>query len=314
MKKLLIVCLVILSQYGYSRPDKMSPSEYIERFKGAAIEEMERTGIPASITLAQGMLESGNGNSRLARKANNHFGIKCHSGWNGPSIRKDDDAKNECFRKYKSPWKSYRDHSDFLVNRSRYAFLFDLKSNDYKGWAKGLKKAGYATNPKYPKLLINLIERNKLYVYDSKKGRGKLAKEVKGKQKEKSENYITEKENVVTIASRIKVSSNYVKYIVIKKGDTYYSLEKELGVRTSRMMKYNEKNHSTLELGERIYLQPKKKSTSKKYYKVKKGDNLYLIAQQFAVTTKSIMKRNRMRNSVVRVGQKIKLKGRKIKK
>jgi len=139
---------------------------YISKYSNAAVAEMERYGIPASITLAQGILESGNGESRLATEGNNHFGIKCHSNWNGETIIEDDDEKGECFRKYDKVADSYRDHSLFLTERGRYSFLFEFKKSDYKKWAKGLKKAGYATNPKYPTLLIDLIERYKLYTYD----------------------------------------------------------------------------------------------------------------------------------------------------
>ena len=141
-------------------------------YREDAIREMERNSIPASITLAQGILESGDGNSPLARYANNHFGIKCHSDWTGKTFIQDDDKKNECFRKYKDPYESYKDHSDFL-KKNRYAFLFELKITDYKGWAHGLKKAGYATNPKYPHLLIKIIEENNLAQYD--KGQSKKA-------------------------------------------------------------------------------------------------------------------------------------------
>jgi flagellum-specific peptidoglycan hydrolase FlgJ len=144
-----------------------TPEQYIALYKNDAIKEMKEYGVPASITLAQGMLESSNGNSALAVKANNHFGIKCHSDWTGDTYHMDDDEKNECFRKYPNVLDSYRDHSKFLKERSRYAALFTLKITDYKGWAEGLKAAGYATNPKYPQLLVNLIERYQLYIYDS---------------------------------------------------------------------------------------------------------------------------------------------------
>lgn len=139
---------------------------YIDTFKEAAISQMNASGIPASIILAQGILESGNGNSTLARYANNHFGIKCTSEWKGKGYYKDDDSRNDCFRVYKDARESYKDHSEFL-KRKRYSFLFELDRNDYKNWAHGLKKAGYATNPKYPDLLISLIDRHKLYQYDS---------------------------------------------------------------------------------------------------------------------------------------------------
>ena len=143
---------------------------YIEKYSGLAIEEMYRTGVPASITLAQGLLESGNGLSELAVKGNNHFGIKCGSDWDGKSVRYDDDARNECFRAYKHPKQSYEDHSKFLASRSRYASLFKLKITDYKGWARGLKRAGYATDPNYAQRLINLIELYNLDKYDKKGG------------------------------------------------------------------------------------------------------------------------------------------------
>ena len=146
-------------------PDISNTSEYIEYFKDIAMQEMIDYGIPASITLAQGILESGSGKGRLAVEANNHFGIKCHK-WDGDKIFHDDDKKNECFRKYKNPQTSFRDHSVFLTTRSRYEFLFDFKIDDYVSWSEGLKKAGYATDPNYPQKLINIIERYKLYEYD----------------------------------------------------------------------------------------------------------------------------------------------------
>ena len=165
MKKLVlflfIICVLPLSSQNVTK-------EYIDRYKDFAIAEMSMYSIPASITLAQAILESGNGKSRLAKEANNHFGIKCHSNWNGKKVYADDDEKQECFRKYSSVKESYRDHSLFLADRDRYAFLFEYKTSDYKSWARGLKKAGYATNPKYPSLLINLIERYNLNMYDER--------------------------------------------------------------------------------------------------------------------------------------------------
>ena len=151
--------------------------DYIDRFKDIAIEEMRKNGIPASITLAQGLLESGNGNGTLARQGNNHFGIKCNVDWTGPTIRKDDDAPQECFRVYSSPEESYRDHSEFL-KRKRYADLFELDRNDYRGWAIGLKQAGYATNPKYADLLIGIIERYRL---DSTIEKSRFWQKIEGK-------------------------------------------------------------------------------------------------------------------------------------
>ena len=163
MKNFLFISFLFSSFWGFSQ----SKTEiYISKYSSVAIDEMNRYNIPASITLAQGILESGNGESRLAIEGNNHFGIKCHSNWSGKTIIEDDDEKGECFRKYDKVTDSYRDHSLFLTERGRYSFLFEYKKSDYKKWAKGLKKAGYATNPNYPTLLIDLIERYELYTYD----------------------------------------------------------------------------------------------------------------------------------------------------
>jgi flagellum-specific peptidoglycan hydrolase FlgJ len=144
---------------------RVSVEEYIEQFKDIAISEMKRSGVPASITLAQGILESESGNSELVKRSNNHFGIKCKSNWNGESVTHDDDATGECFRAYTSAGESYRDHSDFLKVNKRYSTLFNLDPEDYEGWARGLKKAGYATNPRYPELLIKYIEQYNLQQY-----------------------------------------------------------------------------------------------------------------------------------------------------
>ena len=166
--KLLIISLFI-GMSAYAQHNQKSPQEiYIEQFATLAVEEMYRSGVPASITLAQGLLESRYGLSELAVKGNNHFGIKCHNNWNGKKIYYDDDAKGECFRKYPSPEQSYRDHSDFLRYRDRYKFLFDYNTTDYKSWANGLKKAGYATDPSYASKLIRIIEDYRLYEYDDK--------------------------------------------------------------------------------------------------------------------------------------------------
>jgi LysM repeat protein len=170
MKNILTILLTFcISLVASASPTEKTPQEkYIEKYAPLAVSEMYRSGVPASITLAQGLLESGNGQSELARKSNNHFGIKCHNNWQGGRVYHDDDAKGECFRKYSDPSDSYRDHSDFLRFRDRYKFLFDYRVTDYKSWAHGLKKAGYATDPAYPKKLIKLIEEYDLNQYDRK--------------------------------------------------------------------------------------------------------------------------------------------------
>lgn len=164
---LLIILSLTLSSFSAPKEEKTPQVRYIDKYSALAVDEMYRSGVPASITLAQGLLESRYGLSELATKGNNHFGIKCHNNWQGGKVYHDDDRKGECFRKYDSPEESFRDHSDFLRYRDRYKFLFDLDVNDYKGWAHGLKKAGYATDPAYPAKLIKLIEDYSLYRYDA---------------------------------------------------------------------------------------------------------------------------------------------------
>jgi flagellum-specific peptidoglycan hydrolase FlgJ len=198
--------------------------EYIERYKDIAIEEMLKNGIPASITLAQGLLESASGNSTLATEANNHFGIKCNSGWTGPTTYKDDDAAGECFRVYENAEQSYRDHSEFL-KRARYVSLFQLDRNDYQGWAQGLKKAGYATNPRYAELLIDLIERYDLTQYD--RAEKNVLAQVNREEKVIAEIIKEEPKKPVTDAEKAPLA---MKIYEVKSGDTLYSLSKRFGL------------------------------------------------------------------------------------
>lgn len=201
--------------------------KYIDDFKDIAKENMKQHGIPASITLAQGILESGVGQGSLSRRANNHFGIKCHKEWTGPSVRHDDDSAQECFRKYEDPADSYRDHSLFLTTRSRYATLFELRKDDYKAWAKGLREAGYATDPKYPDKLISLIERYQLNKYDV---------EVLGATSKSSKYQNSEKEYVVT------------------KGDTLYSLSKKFNISIDDLKRKNNMQSDSLSVGQVIHI------------------------------------------------------------
>ena len=202
---------------------------YIKTYAEVAQQEMKTYDIPASITLAQGILESGMGNSRLATQANNHFGIKCHKEWRGRRIYHDDDEKGECFRVYKDPRNSYRDHSLFLTTRSRYDFLFELNKRDYKAWAKGLKKAGYATDPKYSDKLINLIERYRLDRYDLKKR----------KTKEETES--------MTTTSDLKIHQ-------VQKGDTLYSISKKYKVELQLLVQENKIENNTIFLGQNLII------------------------------------------------------------
>jgi len=265
-----------------------------------ALAEMNRTGIPASITLAQGLLESGNGKSILATKANNHFGIKCHD-WRGSSIKVDDDKRNECFRKYKDPYESYKDHSEFLTTRSRYSFLFKLKSTDYKAWAKGLKKAGYATNPKYAYMLIDIIEEEQLYLLDRHKKLPKYKSEEKPKFKKWSGDF-----NL-----RLEVA-NGVHFVRVVKGDTFYGLEKKMGVSRSKLLKYNElpKNY-ILQVDQILYFHKKRNKAARGYnfHRVKDGESLYDIAQLYCVKLKKLRKYNGFsRRQKVSAGDKVYLR------
>ncbi len=199
---------------------------YINKYKDIAMEEMRIYKIPASITLAQGILESRSGNSELTRKSNNHFGIKCHKGWNGQKVYHDDDKNDECFRVYKNPNNSFKDHSKFLANRKRYAKLFKLKKGDYVKWAKGLSTAGYATDRRYPAKLIAIIEKYNLHKYDRKV----LGKKHKSLKKDKAENY------------------------VVVKGDTLYSISKKFGLTVEKLMQLNNLETNEISIGQTLDL------------------------------------------------------------
>ncbi len=217
---------------------------YIKKYAPLAVIKMHEYKIPASITLAQGILESGNGRSRLASKSNNHFGIKCHRGWKGKRVYHDDDKKDDCFRKYDYVEHSYNDHSKFLTGRKRYAFLFKLRITDYKGWARGLKKAGYATDKKYPKKLIGIIQNYQLYEFD------KVRK--KDLKKYKREN---RKPKVVTASTKVgtKTTTSIATYTV-KKGDTLYSISKKTNVSVNELKKLNNLKDNIISIGQKLKL------------------------------------------------------------
>lgn len=306
------LCIFALSlfatAYSYGAegdPDKrFSRSEYIDKWKAVAIDQMERYGIPASITLAQAILESGDGNSMLAREANNHFGIKCHD-WKGKRVFKDDDRRNECFRKYKDAYESFEDHSLFL-KRSRYLFLYEYDITDYKSWARGLKKAGYATNPKYPQLLIRIIEENNLYAYDQP---GAVAK----KSKSRRANHSATKEVVVNVRRRpqIRISDNRIKYII---SDTKYSpeaLAEKFEMGPWQIYKYNDlPENAVIEEGELVYLQPKRNKNKKAgEHIVQEGESLRDVSQKYGVKIKKILKHSDLPKSYrAKPGDKLKLR------
>lgn len=262
--------------------------DYIDQYKDIAIEEMLRYGIPASITLAQGLLESGAGKSELAVKGNNHFGIKCH-GWTGRSVYHDDDEQQECFRAYDNPRDSYEDHSKFLKSGRRYAFLFQLDRTDYKGWAKGLKSAGYATSPTYANSLINIIETYGLYKYD---GAQTYDKFIVAHQP-KAVSGVT-KTGLHTIK---KCNKNY--YVVARDGDTFRSIARELDLSYRQLARYNERNRKdVLQKGDIVYLKKKRTKADKAFRKVphvvKAGESMYSIAQKYGIRLKSLYKKNHL--------------------
>lgn len=259
---------------------------YINQYKDLAIREMLQYRIPASITLAQAVFESGAGRSRLARLGNNHFGIKCH-GWTGRTIAEDDDALGECFRAYDHPLQSFEDHSKFLVNSSRYRRLFSLSMQDYRGWAHGLKACGYATNPRYAYKLIELIELYKLYVYDSARSYDHAMVEYSGNQ-----TVVNQAKPLHPIAI---FNKNY--YIRARRGDTFKLIGEEIGVSYKKIAKYNERDKDdALTEGEIIFLKKKRKRAPKAFknrpHVVKNGESLYIIAQIYGMRLASLYKLN----------------------
>lgn len=251
--------------------------DYIDQYNGVAIQNMKEFKIPASIILAQGLLESGAGQSTLAKKSNNHFGIKCGSSWKGKTVRHHDDARNECFRAYKNSKESYDDHARFLTSGSRYAFLFKLDIMDYKAWAKGLKKTGYATDPSYANRLIQIIEDYELYQYDAK---------AKGKKGASTKTIINPHQLYL---------ANGLVYVIARRGDSFESLSKEFGIRESKLIKYNDlhKNY-TLADGDVIYLKTKKKQADKKYsmHIVRGNESMHTISQIYGIRLKNLYKMN----------------------
>lgn len=260
--------------------------QYIDQYKDLAIEQMKRYKVPASITLAQGLLESGAGLSELARKGNNHFGIKCHT-WSGPAVYFDDDAANECFRSYSSVRDSYEDHSRFLASGRRYRSLFSLSPTDYKGWARGLKAAGYATNPKYADRLISIIQLYGLDQYDKAKSYDRFY------AKHSSDRPV----GGAALHLIYKFNENY--YVKARQGDTFASIAAETGISRRRLAKYNERDkNDILAEGDIVYLKKKRRKAPKEYkgrlHYVRQGQSMYTISQLYGIRLKYLYKLNRL--------------------
>ncbi|MBO4826101.1 MAG: glucosaminidase domain-containing protein [Prevotella sp.] len=305
MKKYLIICLVLSLALG-AAAQRMCPNAqyqaYVDQYKDLAIQQMLKYKIPASITLAQGILESRAGLSDLAVKGNNHFGIKCH-GWTGRTVYHDDDERSECFRAYDDVYQSFEDHSQFL-QRDRYKSLFTLKLTDYKGWANGLKKCGYATSPTYATQLIQLIDLYGLNEYDHAKKYDKFMAEKVSRDK--------------PVASGQQLHPIYIYnknyYLFARKGDTFRSIGQEVDISYRKLAKRNERNkNDVLNEGDIIYLKKKQKRALKQFknqpHTVKSGESLYDIAQMYGIRLKSLYKMNKLDdNYMPRVGDKLRVR------
>ena len=327
---LTLICVNIFAQ-GNAR------EEYIRKYYKWAILEMQKYGIPASITMAQGILESGNGTGFLATKANNHFGIKCHD-WTGPSVRKDDDAKNECFRKYEHALQSYEDHSKFLAHRDRYSFLFDYRKTDYIAWSKGLRKAGYATDPKYPDKLITIIEDEQLYLLDEyalaknpsfdelpssitdNNDISYLPEVIKGATqvaiathvaKQTAEKTTLQKKPVTkTTVAPSAISDKGLSYAVVGTETSYAEIAKKYGLHEWEIYKYNDINKSSGKKptpGEHVYLEYKLSECKKiDIHRVRPGETLLSISNKYGIRLNSLCKINKMnKNTKILNGQTI---------
>ena len=282
-----------LPAFSQSSDFEAAVRKYVEKYKDIAVKEMKDYGIPASITLAQGILESNAGRSKLALEANNHFGIKCHVEWQGKSYYQDDETKNECFRMYDHPEESFRDHSVFLSQRDRYKDLFSLDINDYAAWANGLKAAGYATNPKYPESIISTVERFDLHRFD-KEGAIAFNKNLKTKNKNAK---VTGYEFYADgPGNRPVYINNGVQFIVYRDGDNLDRLSHDFNVSTKKISKWNELDQAgKLVPGQMIYLEPKKRKCADiAAHTVVQGETMHDIAQKYGVKLKVLCRRNHM--------------------
>ncbi len=299
----IVLALLLLLSFGSLHSQKRNKvyEDYIRRYHSIAQRQQSSYGIPSSIILAQGLLESSAGTSYLAINANNHFGIKCHN-WSGETEYRDDDRRNECFRKYKHPLDSYEDHSLFITGRKRYASLFRLSPTDYQGWAHGLKKAGYATDPAYAYKLISIIETYGLHQYDLDKVTGeKRQRDFESPQAKPAVTAPTYEEFVMgyvdAVARHNVYYNNGVRCVVAVQGDTYGSIADEFNISEKRIRSYNDAaQDQELQPGDWVYIRPKKKRANKKYpqHQVHAGESMYDIAQYYGIRLKVLYDRNGM--------------------
>ncbi len=299
MRNLFFYSLLLVALAGRAQK-KMTPEEYIARYKDDAVKEMYLHKIPACITLAQGMLESSNGNSELARVANNHFGIKCHKEWSGDTYTMDDDEKGECFRKYNDVLDSYDDHSMFLLSRSRYSPLFELSLTDYRGWANGLRECGYATNPKYPQQLIELIEKYKLY-------------ELYNVESVPNQKFPAHAEIKTEMVIRNSYRFNHIKFVISRPGDSYYRIASEFNLELDRLLEYNDfSEDEKLQPGQKIYIERKRRKAMEPYHVVQKNETLRSVSQLHGIRMSSLCRKNRLKpDDMLKVGDVLYLRSKK---
>lgn len=300
MKKILTL---VLAAICFLASADSAQEKYIAKYADIAVAEMQRTGVPASITLAQGLIESGAGLSTLATKGNNHFGIKCHNDWTGKRMYHDDDRKGECFRVYKSAEDSFRDHSDFLRYYDRYKSLFDLDPKDYRAWAKGLKKAGYATDPAYAAKLVKTIEDYELYKYDDGVVVSELPEAPLAAEQPQEVRKVKSKEEYTFSTERMVYEKNKVQFVYAEEGETYASIAAEYHLFPKEILSFNDlKEEAALEPGTLVYISPKKRYAAKgldKYIVGEEPQTLRDICQRFAVKMSSIKKLNGLKDDYV---------------
>ena len=331
MKAILSITLFFLM--GHVVAQRMTPQQYIETYKDAAIAQMKRLGVPASIILAQGILETESGNSDLVKRSNNHFGIKCKSSWTGQSVRHTDDAPNECFRKYTSAMESYQDHSDYLYNSPRYESLFKLSPTDYKSWAYGLKKAGYATNPQYPQILINNIEKYNLQQYNEPASGDKMADlasiqvaeplmeasnatSVQNTPSHVGASVVAEKEPNAfkkLFSNKKNTSKQYfnnLKAVMAFKGTSLLAIATENDIALSKLLEYNDLTiDGLLDADQWIYLERKHKEGYRNTHTALQNETLHQASQFYAVQLDQLALYNRLNaNTILKKGQTINLK------
>jgi LysM repeat protein len=312
MRKLIITTTFILF-ISFLKAQDISVEEYVNTYRSIAVAEMKRSGIPASVTLAQGILETEHGNSELVKKSNNHFGIKCKSTWTGESVTHTDDAPNECFRKYPNAADSYKDHSDYLKTSPRYASLFQLDPSDYKGWAHGLKRAGYATNPRYPQIVISNIEKYNLQQYDTISGEMgndmAVTKNVEDESVVKNATLVSDNEE---IKNALKANSkfNKLKALYASKGTSLLAIATAADIDLVKLLDYNDlKTDGLLKEDQLIYLEKKNKQGNRDFSTSLQNETLRDVAQNNGVQLKSLMQINNMNESeLIKRGTKIKLR------